>query len=293
MRIPQVSVIMPCYNHARYLPEAVESILKQSYGDLELIITDDSSSDNSVDVIERYKRMDRRIISIYNKKNKGASCSRNRAIMASRGNYVSFCDADDIWENDKLEIQMDCMLNNREYAAIHSDSTIINGQGTPTGDLFSSLYQRGKMSGNLFHELCVSNFINIQTVLLRRQCVNDVGLFEEDIKYVEDWIYWVKVARNFRFFYIDEPLGRYRIHEGSTNKNLEGCTKNRIKGYNCILNNFPDIPMKIKSRIFYELGINHNALREKVDARKYFLESFKMDKSNLKSFIRFVQINIL
>ncbi len=294
MGIPQVSVIMPCYNHARFLPESVESILGQSYDDFELIITDDCSSDNSVDVIDGYRRRDKRVISIYNRENKGAAGSRNSAITASKGNYIAFCDADDLWEKDKLKIQMDCMFNNnRGYAAIHSDSMIIDEAGIPTGERFSTLYQRINKSGNLFHELCLTNFINIQTVLLRRQCINDVGLFEEDIKYVEDWIYWVKVARNFTFYYIDEPLGRYRVHEGSTNKNIEGCTKNRIKGYNRILDNFPDIPMKIKSRIFYELGINHALLREKVEARDHFLKSFKMDKSNLKSFIRFVQINIL
>jgi glycosyltransferase involved in cell wall biosynthesis len=287
MSIPEVSVIMPCYNHSRYLPESIESILGQSYGDLELIIADDCSSDNSVDVIESFKRRDKRIIGIYNKENKGASGSRNSAMTASKGNYVAFCDADDVWEKEKLRIQMNCMLNNRGYAAIHSDSTIIDGQGNPTGERFSSLHQSKKRSGSLFHELCIANFINIQTVLLRRQCVNDVGLFEEDIKYVEDWIYWVKVANRFNFFYIDEPLGRYRVHEGSTNKNIEGCTKNLIKGYNRILSNFPDIPKKIRARIYYELGINHAALGEKVEARKYFLGSFKKDKLNLKSFLRY------
>ncbi len=292
MGIPQVSVIMPCYNHARYLSEAIDSILGQSYDDLELIITDDCSSDKSVDIIDSYKRIDRRVISICNKINKGASKSRNSAITISKGNYVAFCDADDIWEKDKLKIQLDYILNKSGYDVIHSDSTIINGQGIPTGERFSSLNKKGKMTGNLFYELCLSNFINIQTVLLRRECINNVGLFEEDIKYVEDWVYWVKVARNYRFFYIDEPLGRYRIHEGSTNKNIEGCTINRIKGYNRILSRFPDLPMNIKSRIYYELGINHNALREKVEARKFFLESFKLDKSNLKSFLRFAQINI-
>ncbi len=291
MRVPQVSVIMPCYNHAKYLPESVESILGQSYGDFELIISDDCSSDNSVDVIDGYKRMDKRVISIYNRENKGAAGSRNSAITASKGNYIAFCDADDLWENDKLKIQMDCMLGG--HAAIHADSTIIDGEGSPTGKRFSSLYQTEKRSGSLFNELCITNFINIQTVLLRRQCINDVGLFEEDIKYVEDWIYWVKVAKKYQFHYIDKPLGLYRVHEGSTNRNIDGCTTNRIKGYNYILNNFPDIPMKIKSRIYYELGINHNVLREKAEARKYFLASFEMDKSNLKSLLRFVQINTL
>jgi hypothetical protein len=182
----------------------------------------------------------------------------------------------------------------RDIGVIHSDSNIINENGVPTGERFSSHYHKGRqLSGDLFKELCVTNFVNVPTMLLPKQSVNDAGLFEEDFKYLTDWIYWVKVAKKYKFYYIDEPLARYRVHEGSTNKDIKGYSECRIKGYNLILNYFPDIPLEIKSRMFYELGATHNSLGEKAEAQKYYLESFKMDKSNLKSFLRIVQANIL
>jgi glycosyltransferase involved in cell wall biosynthesis len=293
LETPQVSVIMPCYNHAGFLRESIESVLGQSYGDLELIITDDCSRDNSMEVIENYRRLDKRIIAIHHERNMGEAKSRNDALAVCRGDHIGFCDADDVWEKDKLRIQIALLQKGRGNDVIHSDSNIINENSIRTGERFSSNYQKGRqLSGDLFQELCDSNFINIPTVLLPKESVKDAGLFEEDFKYLTDWIYWVKVARHYKFFYIDEPLARYRVHEGSTKKDIKGYSECRIKGYSLILNRFPDIPMKIKSRIYYELGINHNALKAKAEARKYFLESFRMDKSNLKSFLRFVQINV-
>ncbi len=294
MRVPQVSVIMPCYNHARYLPESIESILGQSYGDLELIITDDCSRDNSMEVIENYKRLDKRIVAIHHERNMGEAKSRNDALGLCRGDHIAFCDADDVWEKDKLKIQLAVLKKRRGNDVIHSDSNIINENGVPTGERFSSYYHKGRqLSGDLFHELCVTNFINVPTMLLPKQSVIDAGLFEEDFKYLTDWIYWIKVAKRYRFCYIDEPLARYRVHEGSTKKDIKGYGECRIKGYKLIMNNFPDIPVKIKSRIFYELGINHNALKQKEKAREFFIASFKTDIFNVKSILRIVQTKIL
>jgi len=99
------------------------------------------------------------------------------------------------------------------------------------------------------------------------------------------------VAKKYKFYYIEEPLARYRVHEGSTKKDIKGYCECRIKGYKLILNSFPYIPLKTKSRIYYELGINHYALKDKEEARKCFLESLKMDRSNFKSYLRIVQLS--
>ena len=283
----EVSVIMPCYNHGKFLSEAIESILGQSYEDLELIIVEDCSKDNSAEIIRKYEQIDKRIVAVYHKNNEGVSRSRNDAIARVSGNYIAFCDADDIWEKDKLSIQIDCFSKYPEYGVIHSDSIIIDESSRPTGEHFSSLYQKGmKLSGNLFEELCTRNFINTPTVIMRRKCINDAGLFEESFKYNEDWIYWVRTAQKNLFFYIPESLVRYRIHSRSTMLDGMGFTDQIIKASNFILNMFPDMPNKAKSRLFYAIGMEYRYITEKRQAREFFIRSIKADPLNLRTYFR-------
>lgn len=104
-----VSVILPNFNHASYIGACIEAVLAQTYSDFELFIMDDCSSDDSQEVIEGFRKKDDRIISIYNETNHGVSYSRNRAIEKSKGEYVAFCDADDIWKKDKLRLQVESL----------------------------------------------------------------------------------------------------------------------------------------------------------------------------------------
>jgi glycosyltransferase involved in cell wall biosynthesis len=286
---PLVSVIMPCYNHARYLPDSIESVLGQCYGNLELIITDDRSKDGSMEVIDQYRRLDKRIGVVRHERNMGEGKSRNDALALCKGEYVAFCDADDVWERNKLTIQLEVVRTARGSDVIHSDSRIIDEDGNATGMRYSSRYQKGRqLSGDLFHHLCLTNFINVPTMLIPKQRIMEAGVFEEDFRYLTDWIYWVKIARNGEFFYIDEPLARYRVHDGSTNNDICGYSECRIKGYNYILESFPDLPTKVRARILYELGINHDALGSRGEARECFIRSFRADPLNVKSVMRIV-----
>jgi glycosyltransferase involved in cell wall biosynthesis len=291
--MPNVSVIMPCYNHARYVKEAVEGILAQTFGDLELIITDDCSKDNSPGIIHEYEKKDPRVIGIYHRKNEGEGKSRNDAMAKSSGKFIAFCDSDDIWENEKLETQLPFFKKFENIDAIHSDSIIIDENSTATGKRFSSLFQKGmRLTGDLFNQLCLRNVINVPTVILRRKCLSDAGWFEEDFRYLADWIYWIRVARKNTFFYIDEPLARYRVHSQSTSRDSTGFMRCRIKGLNLILNSFPEIPDEIKSTMFYSMGNQFLYLGEKDKARSCYKRSLMHHRFNLRSLSRLTRLYV-
>lgn len=283
----KVSVVMPCYNHAKYLSEAIAGILNQSYGYFELIIIDDCSEDNSALIIKSYAGKDNRIVPIYHHTNQGAGKSRNDGMDISKGEYIAFCDADDIWEKNKLMVQLDHYNKYPEHNLIHSDSIIIDEKSAPTGKLFSSIHQYGtRLSGNLFYDLCIGNFINTQTVIMRRACMVDGGHFGEG--YLEDWLYWVKVAKKNTFGYINEPLARYRVHSESTALNKNSYALQRIKGYKYILNEFDGIPNHIKSKMNYLIGVDLLYLGNKKEAKDYFYKSLKLNNLNVKSIYRYV-----
>lgn len=288
INIPNLSVIMPCYNHSRYLNESIEGVLWQSYDSIELIIVDDFSNDNSIEIIETYKKKDNRIKSIYHNINIGASKSRNDGISVSRGKYIAFCDADDIWEKNKAENQIEFLENNSEYDVVFCDSKIINEDGILTGKKFSDIYKERIKYGDIFNKLCLTNFINTATVLHRRSCLKGNFNFNEDIKYVEDWIYWINLARWHRFYYIDLPMVKYRVHNQSTNRDREGLMMQRVKGYKYIVEKYPDLKSKILSEILYNIGVNYLGLEEKYKARDYFLKSFRGNIFNVKNLLRII-----
>ena len=278
---------MPCYNHARYLAEAIESVLSQSFGDLELITVDDCSHDNSGDIILKYSLVDKRVIPILHEQNVGEAKSRNDAMSKARGDYIAFCDSDDLWEVNKLDKQVLILESRRDYNVCHSDSIIIDENGATSGITFSSLHQKGMtLSGDIFHQLCVRNFINVPTVLMRRQCVEDAGFFEQDFKYLTDWLYWLKVAKKSRFLYVGEILARYRVHSGSTAMDEKGYVPYRIKAYNFILDHFPDIPDKTKSIMYYSLGEQFHYLQERESAKECYLKAIRTHQFNLKACFR-------
>ena len=262
LSIMKVSVIMPCFNHARFLAESVSSVLRQSHGELELIITDDCSSDTSWDVMSKLAAQDQRVRLIKHERNQGLSRSRNNAMDIANGELIGFCDSDDVWEPHKLRTQVERLQSRPDCDVVYSDSIIIDENGKPTGQRFSDLFPvPSNPSGRLFPELVTRNFVNIQSVLLRKGAVARVGHFDEKIEWIQDWWYWVQISREHSFLYCPEPLARYRVHSGSTNLVHDRAYKtNRVKVFRRILGAYPDLPPSAKADICYSMGIDLCAL---------------------------------
>lgn len=287
--MPLVSVIMPCFNYVHYVGSSIASVLNSTEENLELIVVDDGSTDDSRTVIKMAAARDERVKPIFFDENKGISAARNAALKAATGEYIAFCDADDAWFLNKLTDQLELFLAHPEADIAYGDSKIIDATGKETGALFSARFPvPGDGNGNLFPTLCVRNFINTQTVLLRRNILRPEDVFDVHIQYGEDWLFWIRLARFFEFAYSPEPLGFYRVHEANSTsaQQLAGRTRNRVKVFLTILR-FPDLPRGIVSQVFYHMGVALASLKD-VAASFSYKESLKYNPFNWKAAVRLI-----
>lgn len=199
---PSVSVIVPAYNCASYLPRAIESVLAQSFTDFELLVVDDGSTDDTANVVDRYSA-DRRVRFVRHAENTGPSAARNRGIRRSSGDLVAFLDADDDWARGKLEAQV---------TAVASDEADVCGVGCvrllPDGKEVIISKQPPYSGDGLYRELLFKNTIpgSSSSIMVRRRCFDEVGLFDEELLAVEDRDMWLRLAARFRFVFVREPL---------------------------------------------------------------------------------------
>jgi glycosyltransferase involved in cell wall biosynthesis len=207
---------------AGYLPDAIESVFKQTVNDLEIIVVDDGSTDNTKEVIKPY--LDR--ISFMEIANGGPSKARNRAIRASQSEYVAFLDADDTWYPHKLERQLKIFLKNQQVSLVHSDAFINGTDKSQENKLWFSGHTRVN-SGWVFGDLLNECFIILSSVIVKRDCLEKVGVFDEDLKCWEGYDLWLRIAYENQIGFVDEPLFSRRIH-GSNLFFSE--TLNRISG---------------------------------------------------------------
>jgi glycosyltransferase involved in cell wall biosynthesis len=199
----KVSVIIPTYNRADLLPEAIDSVLAQTWKEMEIIVVDDGSTDRTEETVRRY---DDRVRYFY-KENGGPSSARNMGIKEARGAYVAFLDSDDVWEPEKLRIQMDFMREHPEIKFVCTDSSLIGPRKSRERKL------RKDSMGHLFPILYSNSFIRTSTALMVKECFQEIGYFDERYRSVEDYDVWLRVAKRFPIAYLNQPLVRYRKHE--------------------------------------------------------------------------------
>lgn len=254
--MPSISVIMPCYNHERFVRESVASILQQTIGDLELIVVDDKSNDDSVQVLRNLAIKDSRLKLIVHSQNLGASRSRNDGLAAASGDLFAFCDADDLWKPEKLERQIKLLRVHGGCDITYCDSQIIDSWGLPTGEFFSDQFPPpSNPSGDLFQFLCTRNFVNMTTVLVRREALGAQVYFDESVRWVEDWWQWIKLSYNHQFVYDPQVLAKYRVHPQSTGFiQKPGISRNRWKICKRNLRTHCDMPLSVQALIWNLMG---------------------------------------
>jgi len=270
---PLVSVIMPTYNHARFIGEAIDSVLNQTYKNLELIIIDNYSKDNTEKIVASYK--DDRIKYLKFKNNGVIAASRNYGIRHSKGEYIAFLDSDDKWVKCKLERQLSCF----------KDNTIM---GVATDVAFESpiYYKRtyfGKSKKGYklyhYHDLLHKNLIVTSSVVVKKDTLLSVGNFDEnpDFIFIEDWDLWLRLTKIGIFYLISKPLTIYRLYH-KNNRNQINIIKNQLKiikkhknlGY--ISNKEVD---KAKANIYFVLACKSFILDAQI-SKKYFSMAYKI-----------------
>jgi glycosyltransferase involved in cell wall biosynthesis len=203
-----VSVIIPTRNRLAYLQSAITSVLNQTFRDFEILVIDDSSEPAARDAVTSFA--DQRIKYIRHENNKGVAASRNTGLLNSTSNYIGFLDDDDEWVPEKLAKQ--CELLKKSPSAVGAVYTGAVAVGSTSRNILFEVHPRAR--GHIFDDVLTRNSLTpTSTILLRRECVEKVGFFDETLKYGEDCDMWLRISRDFHFDYIDEPLVRISVHD--------------------------------------------------------------------------------
>ncbi|MGD6806486.1 MAG: glycosyltransferase [Candidatus Bathyarchaeia archaeon] len=273
-----VSVLMGSYNHELYLAEAIESVLNQTFSDLELIIIDDCSSDASKDIIRKYQERDSRVKPIFHSQNTGIARAMNDGLKEAKGEYLTFIGSDDLWLPFKLEKQLE-VIKRHEDEIIWSEGQIINAKGESTGQLMTQfLFSPKKRTGNLFQELLYEDFIFGQSVMLKTRYAQEIG-FDEKYQFVNDHMFFVSQSRKHNFVFIPQTLAKYRLHgKNTTLRHSAVWFKERIALRKSFLMNYAsEISQQALADIYYKIGHAYSGLKEKQSAKHFYLKAINAD----------------
>lgn len=209
---PKVSVLIPAYNAEKFIRRTIDSVLNQTFRDLELIVVDDGSSDKTADIVRQAGSSDSRVSYFY-QENKGLSHTRNRLAALAKGEFVAFLDHDDEWLPQKIEKQLGLFERSGRMGLVFSDA-YIRKDGRTIATCFK---ERRPFRGGVFYRYLFSdNFVPLFTVMMPISVLNEFMPFSPDYEVNEEFDVFLKVARKYRFDYIDEPLAIYHIHGGNT-----------------------------------------------------------------------------
>lgn len=214
MSAPRVSVLTPLYKGERFITYAIESVLCQTYPNIELIIINDGSPDSSADIVHPYLR-DARVRYI-EQANAGVANARNTGIHHATGKYIAFLDQDDLWDATKLAKQVEFMEKYPAIALVHCNIGFIDAEGHRVATPAWAWVQ--ETTGVCVNELILGNRIATLTALVRRSCIDETGLFRQDLAPADDWDLWLRLAIRYPFGFIAEPLGYYRLHGGNESR---------------------------------------------------------------------------
>jgi glycosyltransferase involved in cell wall biosynthesis len=222
---PAVSVIIPSYNHEQFVEECIQSVLDQTFQDFEIIITDDASSDHTVQIIERFD--DPRIKLFKHSKNKGASIAANNCIVHSKGKYIAMLSSDDAWHPEKLEIQATYLDQHPEIGAVFGkvdwvDETgqSIKDKNFPYMNVFD-VRNRSRFEW-LRHFFYKGNCLCHPCSLVRRECYKEIGLLNPAFANIPDFDLWVRLCLRYDIKILDRKLIRFR--RMTNEKNASGDT---------------------------------------------------------------------
>lgn len=211
---PLVTVIAVCYNHSKFVIECLDSIRNQTYHHVQLIIMDDCSQDNSVEIIRDWiERYGIECNFITHQKNQGLCRTLNEALKLAQGEYISIVATDDLWLPEKLAMQVEVLERlPRDVGVVYGDSWQITEEGELLPELLLKPYQEryGTLpEGDIYSRLIEGDFIPALNALTRRSCYDLVGQYDERLSY-EDWDMWLRIAQKFKFSFLSQVVTKYR-----------------------------------------------------------------------------------
>ena len=283
---PLVSCIITCYNSKDFIKDAIDSVINQSYENIEIIIVDDHSTDGSINIINSFQ--DKRIIKVFHDKNYGLPAkARNSGLKIATGEYIAFLDGDDSWIRTKITKQLDVFYNLKEVIAVGSVGNIIGEQDGFRKSTNSSFSKNGLLS---FDDVINGNSAPLSSLMIKN--IEPKMFFNEkiDFLYVEDFLFQLNILiSGKKLFIIEDELINYRIHpdNGSFSKKKMKNIFNVIDLFETQLGS--EGKKKLYQKYSFGIGLKMFRLRDG-NAKKYFSYSFKSDNYKLKGYSMFMII---
>jgi glycosyltransferase involved in cell wall biosynthesis len=225
-KTPEVSVIIPTYNRAWVLKEAIDSVLAQEFRDFELIVVDDGSTDNTPQILESYAQD----LTVIRQPNRGVSAARNRGIVAANGRLISFLDSDDLWLPRKLSSQVNFFNSNPEAVINQTEEIWIRN-----GVRVNPKTRHHKPSGMIFEQSLALCLVSPSAVMMKRSLFDAVGLFDEDLPACEDYDLWLRISWRYPVHLIETPLIIKRGGHADQLSKAPGLDKFRIQALKNII----------------------------------------------------------
>ncbi len=268
---PLVSVIIPLYNREKTISRAIESILKQSYQNYEIIVVDDCSKDSGAQIVEDFHNDKIRIIRL--PENHGANYARNTGIQDAEGELIAFLDSDDEWMDHKLEKQIEYMQTNELDACFCSYTQVWNS-GERRQIPNPELYPYENMERDICKILAVTNVVGTPALILSRKAIDDIGLFDVNMPKMQDYEFAIRLARKYKIGFVREPLWYAYIQNDSlTVQNSDA------QAFMVMLRKYPDF-------------LDKDVLVNRLINLGYFLENGKVDYQRIDEVENITRLDI-
>jgi len=279
---PLISVVIPAYNAEKFIKKTLDSVLSQTYKNIEVIVVDDGSQDKTFEIVQSITKTDKRVI-LLQQQNAGVAAARNLAIENSKGDYIAPIDADDIWYPQNLAKQVQCMLQSEELVGVvYSWSVDIDEADKLTGGFYSSAIE-----GEVYPSLIYKYFIgNASASLIRRACLEKVGgynskLKEENAQGCEDWELHLRLAEHYQFKVVPEFLVGYRQIINSMSCNYSAMAKSHSLIMTAVQQRYPEIFDNIyrwsSSNFYMYLAVKSSRNSHYQDTLYWLYQALKLD----------------
>ncbi len=286
---PLVSAIIPVYNGDSYVSEAIDSVLHQTYSPLELIVVDDGSTDRTREVLKPYVRNGD--LEYFHQEHEGQPAAQNRGADASNGSYLAFLDADDLWENEKIERQMERIFEQKDVRVVFSNGWIVNEENRRVGRTANHPPENRE---ELIRHLFYGKLLHLNpTLLSERDAFDEVGGFDESLDAREDHLFLMQMINRYSYEFIEKPLYRRRLHDQSKTETMMNTPGAFIDANETFIeratNLFPDLNENhARARLYYNAGVIAYRNGNRSECRKWTSQGIRKKPTVLGNYFLFI-----
>lgn len=268
-----MSVVIPSHNAARYIRDAIASVLRQTYQPCEVIVVDDGSSDGTAEIVGRHAN-----IQYVRQSHLGVSAARNLGIRLTKGPLVAFLDADDVWLPDKIAHQVRFLSEHPQYGMVFTEHTMVDA----VGNTLRITDKRPILNGDPVRNIFLLSNIGTPTVMVRRAVLDAVGPFDESLHCAEDENLWMRIAMEFPVALIPSPLVMVRRHNDNVTRHPEDVLKGVSNHVEVLRQRYPkiaerirDLPQLRQAQLHFSAGLEHLARNSLCEAKREFFNAIK------------------